>query len=334
MIALADLPGKVRAYGLFAFVATVWLAWGLFGAEALHSFRLRASSAVEATHGQGPPAAGAAAASGQMSSASPENDDIAKLGQFGDSFGGINALFAALAFAGVAIAAYLQGRSTALTFKQSVENTFFSALDLHHRISDGLFFEPATVKYETETTIEEQVRLAGQSDREEKEASGRAVFYAVIRKIARHTARHSDVVVRYAEIQNKHNHVLGHYFRNMYQILKLIDSEEALTAVEKRKYASILRAQLSSDELALLAINCQRSMVDEGQFRNLVVTYEMLEHLPLTHKDGNYVYQARDHVSMHVGDRLAMAEFLTRTQVASKPLTSGRGAFGRNPVNL
>lgn len=55
----------------------------------------------------------------------------------------------------------------------------------------------------------------------------------------------------YTNFQISENHVVGHYFRGLYQILKFIDDCE-LPDSEKEKYSRILRAQLSTDEIALL----------------------------------------------------------------------------------
>jgi hypothetical protein len=79
--------------------------------------------------------------------------------QIGDSFGSLNALFSALALAGVVITIILQSRELGLqrdelketrkefqiqneTLKiQRFENTFFSLLNLHHQIVTGIDHE-------------------------------------------------------------------------------------------------------------------------------------------------------------------------------------------------
>jgi len=68
---------------------------------------------------------------------------------------------------------------------------------------------------------------------------------------------------------------IGHYFRNLYWIMKMIDTSVDMLAedkaedvissskrrfytdyIRKRNYANIVRAQLSESEMALLQINC------------------------------------------------------------------------------
>lgn len=72
------------------------------------------------------------------------------------------------------------------------------------------------------------------------------------------------------------HHEIGHYFRNIYQILKFVDTSEV---ENKLFYSNLLRAQLSSDELALLFYNCL-SEFGSKKFKPLLERYEFLEHLP------------------------------------------------------
>ncbi|NYR11094.1 hypothetical protein HC000_01060 [Pseudoalteromonas sp. MIP2626] len=81
------------------------------------------------------------------------------------------------------------------------------------------------------------------------------------------------------------NKQFGSYFRNLYQLLKLIKTSTSSYQVQK-KYSNILRAQLSNQELTLLFLNCLCSSVDNGQFRKLVIHFELLEHLDITYNLG------------------------------------------------
>jgi hypothetical protein len=70
--------------------------------------------------------------------------------------------------------------------------------------------------------------------------------------------------------------VFGHYFRNIYQILKFISN----SSIENKKfYANIFRAQFSKDELELLFYNCASDIGNE-KFLPLIIEFEFLEHLP------------------------------------------------------
>lgn len=328
MVVGAPLPGRLRAFGLFAFAATAWLLWGLYGVEYIADLKWPEGT-VEAR---------CAANEKQASDGNVPNENrdgpTARLGQVGDLFGGVNALFAALAFAGVGIAAYQQWRSTQIAFKQSIEATFFSALELHHKIIDGLKFDRDRVLPEK---YEDLARMAHQRGRpapeREPAVSGREVFAEVLLGISyapNGRPTYQTTLDNYKLLQTKHNYVLGHYFRNLYQILKLIDRDEALDASGKQKYASMLRAQLSSDELATLMVNCTGMMVDQGEFRLLLVRYRMLEHAPLA-KDGHEYLHAGMAQRVVLADECTMTQYMSEPQLPAKP-DRHHGAFGASPT--
>jgi hypothetical protein len=78
-----------------------------------------------------------------------------------------------------------------------------------------------------------------------------------------------------------YRHGLDHYFRQLYHIIKFVDSSHALnTDVEKRRYTSLVRAQLTDNELFLLFYNgvCPHA----EKFRPLIEKYGLLEHLDRT----------------------------------------------------
>ena len=49
--------------------------------------------------------------------------------------------------------------------------------------------------------------------------------------------------------------ILSHYFRNVYHIYKFIFTSELIEKTKKQFYASLVRAQLSSDELYIILYN-------------------------------------------------------------------------------
>jgi len=319
MVVAAPLPERLRAFGLFAFAATAWLLWGLYGAELFADLKWPPQAAEQV----------------QTATPTPEGKDgpTVRLGQVGDLFGGINALFAALAFAGVGVAAYQQWRSTQIAFKQSIETTVFSAIELHHKIADGLMFDRDRI---FPARYEQLIRLLQLSGKEPIDrafpVSGRGVFAEVLLGISFDPANPSTyktTIDNYAILQDQHNYVLGHYFRNFYQTLKLIDTDSSLESEGKQKYASLLRAQLSSDELAVLMVNCAGSMVDHGEFRRLLVRYRMLEHVPLRRNGHEYLHAGmKEHVVL--SDDEALKQYLTEPSVPP-PKQKFRGAFGSNP---
>jgi hypothetical protein len=117
------------------------------------------------------------------------------------------------------------------------------------------------------------------------------------------------------------NHVgsIGHYFRNLYQILKYVDGygqassgspRKAPKAMEVRRairdyrsqrdYANMLRAQLSSSEVSCLFLNC---LASQGKgLKYYVEKYSMLKTLELDVIGGN-----KDIVNLY--SRLAYADY-------------------------
>lgn len=311
---------RVLALGSAVFLA--WLAWALHGANWI---------ATRLTSGIRP--SSTAAADGEKASEALEL--LQRLGVTGDLFGGINALFAALAFGGVAIAAYLQFGTNRQAQVQTFEGAFFSAVDLLHRIGEGLQFDDSILDSKGFDIQVARLRLLAGGKGEQTArpiCSGREVFPALVSGIARRANTPEAVSEKYRLLQTEHNYVLGHYFRHLYQVLKLIDrqSEEVIDKRRKESYASMLRAQLSTSELALLLLNCTGDMVDQGQFRNLLVKYRMLEHLPYF-QDGA-IYKTREG-GLVLGDLETMQQFLVETEIPSL-VSHPRGAFGANPVAI
>ena len=77
-------------------------------------------------------------------------------------------------------------------------------------------------------------------------------------------------------IEQQQRQYFGHYFRNLFHILKFIDSSK-FDDNEKREYAEIVRAQLSYLELHFLFLNC---LIKEGEdFKHYVIKFELLKEL-------------------------------------------------------
>lgn len=79
---------------------------------------------------------------------------------------------------------------------------------------------------------------------------------------------------------------LAHYFRNLYHVVKYVHESE-LEDVKKRKYVSIVRAQLSAFELALLFLN-GLSIYGE-KFKKLIEEYALFDNLNPKLKFGDHL---------------------------------------------
>lgn len=89
------------------------------------------------------------------------------------------------------------------------------------------------------------------------------------------TATLNETFKGYNLFFEKNQNNLGHYFRNLYHIIKYIDKSEVLN---KKTYTNFVRAQLSSHELALIFYNC---LTENGsdKFKPLVEEYSLLKNM-------------------------------------------------------
>lgn len=74
---------------------------------------------------------------------------------------------------------------------------------------------------------------------------------------------------------------LSSYFRNLYNAVKLIDSENSLTIKEKKKLIKILRAQLSNPELYVFFFDVLSRFGKKWKERNYIIKYELTKNIPL-----------------------------------------------------
>lgn len=90
-------------------------------------------------------------------------------------------------------------------------------------------------------------------------------------------------------IVKPHNVLLGHYYRHMFQMLKLVENASFLDEKEKYGYTKQLRAQLNDDEQVLLYYNSLSDIgkdwiVDLGQKNRkkmcLIARFRMIKNIP------------------------------------------------------
>jgi uncharacterized membrane protein len=232
------------------------------------------------------------------------------LGTLGDFFGGvlnpILTFFTLIALVLTVVMQRMQLRDTKVEVEensrlarlQTFETTFFNLINLHTttvqelRLARGQITATIFAVYKSGNP---NARPTQSSDSKySNDITGRAVFSEVIHNLQLSLQNaHPTPVKAYSIIQKQHNHVLGKYFRNLYQILEFIDEfsgryiadPQKPSAIPGKRYADILRAQLSTDELILLFYNCVGKMVDDGEFREKVKKYELLEHMSLEYSD-------------------------------------------------
>ena len=233
--------------------------------------------------------------------------DIESRGLFGDKFGAVNALFSALALAGIIFTIFLQKRElglqreelqeTRLEFKtqnetlrlQRFENTFFNLLNIHHNIVNGIDY---TYYKSKEMSQVGGLRNLRNEELEAVTITGRDVFRFKYNKLLQDLTKDQD---NYQSIYKKHYDLsltdFGHYFRHLYRMVKLVDKTDFKTLSEdwsekeefniKYSYTSIIRAQLSDFELLWLFYNCLGSN-GKDKFKPLIEKYSLLKNVPDT----------------------------------------------------
>ncbi|CNI37006.1 Uncharacterised protein [Yersinia rohdei] len=198
---------------------------------------------------------------------------------------------------------------------QAIENRFFNILKVHNDIvlNLNLYAHNKNLDYNGVKTFDYIIHRLNNSSHSISNQSQAA-----------------NTLQNYKKIQESENHILGQYFRNLYQALKLINGydNEELPLSEKKKYSSILRAQLSTKELAILFLNCLDDICDRGQFKNLLIQYSMLEHLPIQQQDENTFLLANEVIVS--GEMIS--QYKERKIISKIILTKiYGGAFGTNP---
>jgi hypothetical protein len=209
---------------------------------------------------------------------------MTRLGQTGDLFGGINALFAAFAFAGVAYATFLQQRTLAATREQgrqqSFESLFFHLLTMHNTAVENVFFRTPESwgrgggDYKISLFADfANHRLGTLWNDMLREGGGLNPNTNQPNDLLRQRRQFTQV---YQELYAAKKDAVGPFFRSFYHLFKLID-ESILPDEEKLSYTQIVLATQGPGVLALLALFC---MDDRGQaFSDLVKKYDLLSQL-------------------------------------------------------
>jgi len=240
-------------------------------------------------------------------------------GTLGDMFGTVNALFSGLALAGIIFTILLQRKelgyqreelkATRLEFSiqnetlrlQRFENTFFNLLTLHHKIVDSIDFDTQIAKKDGRALIP----MGSKVDYEIVTVKSRDVFkqkYEALVKLFDNQTNDmiNDTYLRfYGTVQTD----FGHYFRNLYRIIKFVKETEFKSMEDlelefknkstesdndkykivnheiRYKYTSMIRAQLSDYELLWIFYNCLSKNGIE-KFKPLIEEFTLLKNLP------------------------------------------------------
>ncbi|MBE0645587.1 MAG: putative phage abortive infection protein [Bacteroidetes bacterium] len=223
---------------------------------------------------------------------------------FGDVFGLSNALFSGLALAAVIITLFMQrlelklqrleltatreelkGQKeqmeiqNATLARQEFENGFFNLLSLRHELINNFSFG-----YDHSSTRPQVRSDQQQRPTEHRTATGRSALDQITGFLVYHMkhlgAGEERVEASYLEFYDGFESTLGPYFRSLYHLLNYVDISD-LDDERKRYFVSIVRSQLSRNELLLLYYNSMSVLGRKGM-RRLVGKYNVLKYLPVS----------------------------------------------------
>lgn len=203
----------------------------------------------------------------------------------GDSFGGVNALVSALAFAGMIVTFAYQRYELKMQRQelkaqreefssqnetlrlQRFENTFFNMMELQQSIVNDLYAEEEVKKNILEDAPDGMGRL-GKEVVTQYQHKGRDLFYYAFMRLPHsvkddtpqgHSVNGLNELLYEKGLGSFDEYytttVFDHYFRHLYTMLKFIDQNDWLGDKEQYKYATFLRATLSRYELVMLYYN-------------------------------------------------------------------------------
>ncbi len=189
------------------------------------------------------------------------------LGQWGDTFGALNSLFAGCAAIGVVATLHLQRQAAHAQRidqdRQRFESHFFQLLGLLRELKASVKVKPSQVLLEGPDAI--------------------AYFASTIRNRASKEAEPVNsaeaLADGYRELVHRRDEAgLGTYFRTLFNILKIISEESSIQKKDRIFFGNVLRAQLSSDDLHLVGFN--GLMPESGKLSNYIKEFRLLKYMP------------------------------------------------------
>ena len=214
----------------------------------------------------------------------PEIDAIKEAlerqGLRGDSFGALNTLFSGVAIVGLLGTILLQIKSNQddqrQRHKERFDTSFFELLNMARTLKGEVLFQHSET-YRQMSTETRGRRLLVRSSWEALHLE----CSLILRQSRTETGVDEEAVkTAYRTMVHKRSETsLAPYFRIVYTILNRISKDRFLTESEKIDYGNLLRSQLSSRELTVIAVNG----IDEslsGDLFDLIVEFRLLKYMP------------------------------------------------------
>ncbi|MDP2080760.1 MAG: putative phage abortive infection protein [Pseudotabrizicola sp.] len=206
------------------------------------------------------------------------------IGQWGDSFGALNALISIFGFTMVVQTLTEQRKASARqaedTHIQRFDENFFELLRLMRIVREEVTFSYSP-GYLKARNLNRNPKLTAAP------RTGRKAFVASVLEF-NHWAKLSNSpkqtsqtlsIIYLSRIHNRSESTLAPYFRLVYTILGKLRDDTILSDAQKAEYGNILRSQLTSTEIKLIAINGLAPISKD--MRDLIVQFRLLKYLPL-----------------------------------------------------
>ncbi len=165
---------------------------------------------------------------------------------------------------------------------QRFENTFFQLISLYHEIIDKLAHKPKSFdEYSTDYFQKREVISKAVSDLKyflksySEDNFRKTAIYPKDRSL-----EEIEKILRigYETFYFKtYKQLLSHYYRNIYHIFKFIHKTDLIKKEKKQFYASLFRAQLSSDDLFLIFYNSMYEGLGYPKFLFLIKEFDILQ---------------------------------------------------------
>ena len=171
---------------------------------------------------------------------------------------------------------------------QRFENTFFQLLSLYHELVDKLNIRktPGSDSLEKREVIISFYNdlcnaIASKNSISHQDENG-TFFVSKNPSLSKEVA-YERIKEAYAQVYFKtYKQVLSHYFRNVYHIFKFIYKSDLVVLEMKQFYASLVRAQLSSDELFILLYNSLIPNLGYPNFLFLIREFDIMQNFDFT----------------------------------------------------
>lgn len=171
---------------------------------------------------------------------------------------------------------------------QRFENTFFQLLSLHHELVDKLNFN-WNGAFDTTEILEKRAVLSKAFEDLKNNFEQSNYFWEKDSSGSQHTKLRLPKTIEIAEERmiktykefyfDDYKQIFSHYFRNVYHIFKFIYTSELILKSKKQFYASLLRAQLSSDELYIIFYNSLNQGLGYPNFLFLIKEFDIMQNL-------------------------------------------------------